>query len=91
MSQLAPSRSTEDRGTLPLATLLVGCGAFSLIPSFPWLPLIVGLIAVGLAFASRGRITGPRAAAQVAIGTTLGVAAIVLFWMAPGLHTIIWG
>lgn len=91
MSPPASSRSSEARDTLPLATLLVGCGAFFLLPTFAWLPLIVGLIALGLAFAARGRITEPRAAAQVAIGATLGVAAIVLFWMTPGLHTIIWG
>ena len=79
--------------TMPVAAFYVGAVALMAFASFPWVGLVLGLVALAAAAAAAGRRSATDAVhrALLSIGCTFAVAAIALSWMTPGLFTIILG
>lgn len=77
--------------TMPQITFYVGALALMAFASFPWVGLVLGLVAIAAAVAGRKSATDAVHGAMLCIGGTFAITAIVLSWMTPGIFSIVWG
>lgn len=77
--------------TLPVVAFFLGALALMAFASFPWVGFVLGLVAVGVAVAGRKSATDALHSALAWVGVGFAITAIVLSWMTPGLHSIVWG